>query len=280
MPKRSLIVSFIFLLLLGTNLYADDKPLILSVKQSPNGRSLLILGARLEQSGKPAVSLEGQPLEVVRSTPSVVRVGLPADMERGTYLLTLRTASDGAADFHVSVGAGGTLAGSRADVYTGCLKPNGSIKKVAIGNQPAKKCNASDTQISWNEEGPSGPPGPQGVAGPQGPAGADGATGETGPAGPAGAGADGVSGYEIVTGETPVDATSTKQLQVECPAGKKALGASWGVLDPTSAILEGRATYFQARSNGSGWLTNAQNDSGFAPEWKLRVRVICATVES
>ncbi len=99
-----------------------------------------------------------------------------------------------------------------------------------------------------------------------------------GPPGPPGP--PGVSGYEVVVGETAVDNTPAKQLQVDCPDGKKALGAGWGVLDPTDAILEGRATYFQPAFDGSHWLVNAQNDSAFAPDWKLRVRVLCASVES
>ena len=102
--------------------------------------------------------------------------------------------------------------------------------------------------------------------------------GSPGPAGPPGP--PGVSGYEVVVGETPVDATVTKQLQVDCPEGKKALGAGWSVLDPTDAILDGRATYFQPAFDGSHWLVNAQNRSTFQPDWKLRVRVICAVVSS
>jgi hypothetical protein len=106
---------------------------------------------------------------------------------------------------------------------------------------------------------------------------AAGCVGPPGPAGPAGAaGSPGISGYEVVVGETAVNNTSTKQLQVNCPTGKKALGAGWSVLDPTSAILDGRATYFEPAFDGSHWLTNAQNNSAFAPNWKLRVRVICA----
>ena len=100
----------------------------------------------------------------------------------------------------------------------------------------------------------------------------------TGPAGPAGP--PGISAYEVVVGETPVDATLTKQLQVDCPEGKTALGAGWAVLDSTGAILDGRATYFQPAFDGSHWLVNAQNRSTFSPDWKLRVRVICAIVSS
>ena len=105
-----------------------------------------------------------------------------------------------------------------------------------------------------------------------------GCSGPPGPAGPPGP--PGIADYEVVVGETPVDATATKQLQVDCPEGKLALGAGWSVLDPTGAILDGRATYFQPAFDGSHWLVNAQNRSAFAPDWKLRVRVICASVSS
>lgn len=107
-----------------------------------------------------------------------------------------------------------------------------------------------------------------------------GLAGCTGPAGPPGPpGPPGVSGYEIVVGETVVDNTPMKQLRVDCPEGKKALGAGWSVLDPTDAILDGRVTYSEPAYDGSHWLANAQNKSSFAPEWKLRLRVVCAFVE-
>ena len=100
-----------------------------------------------------------------------------------------------------------------------------------------------------------------------------------GPAGPPGPpGAPVVSGYEVVVGETAVNNTAVKQLRVDCPVGKKALGAGWSVLDSTSAILEGQATYSEPAFDGSHWLVNAKNNSAFAPNWKLRLRVICASV--
>jgi len=87
-----------------------------------------------------------------------------------------------------------------------------------------------------------------------------------------------ISGYEVVTAESPLDNTSTKQLQVTCPGNKFAIGAGWSVEDPTSAILEGEATYFQPSYDGKSWLVNAKNNSTFAPNWKLRVRCLCADV--
>ena len=93
-------------------------------------------------------------------------------------------------------------------------------------------------------------------------------------------GPSGAINYEVVVGETAVDNTTQKQLKVDCPSDKKALGAGWSVLDSTGAILDGRATYFQPAFDGSHWLVNAINKSTFSPEWKLRARVICAIVGS
>jgi len=84
------------------------------------------------------------------------------------------------------------------------------------------------------------------------------------------------SGYQLVTNDSAVNDDSTKQAHPACPAGKLALSAGFGVLDSTSAILDGQATYFLADYNGAGWLMNARNDSAFSPTWKLRSTVICA----
>jgi hypothetical protein len=88
----------------------------------------------------------------------------------------------------------------------------------------------------------------------------------------------GVSGYEVILTESPLASTTVRQVQSVCPTGKKALGAGWGVVDSTNAILDGTATYFEPAYDGSGWLTNARKNSTFTPMWKLQVRMICATV--
>ena len=84
-----------------------------------------------------------------------------------------------------------------------------------------------------------------------------------------------LAAYEIAVFETAVDSQAWKQLEASCPADKKALGAGWAVLDPTGAILDGEATYFEPAFDGSSWIVNARNRSTFAPDWKLRVRLIC-----
>ncbi len=107
-----------------------------------------------------------------------------------------------------------------------------------------------------------------------------GCEGPSGPAGPSGPpGLVGISDYEIVVRESEVNKSLLKQLEVACPEGKKTFGAGWSVLDATGAILDGRATYYQPEYDGSGWLVNAQYGGDSRPDWKLRLRVICARVD-
>ena len=85
------------------------------------------------------------------------------------------------------------------------------------------------------------------------------------------------AGYEVVVRESPLGNEATKQLQASCPTGKQALGAGWAVVDGSGATLEGRATYAEPAWDASGWTVNAQKVSTFAPTWKLRLRMVCAS---
>lgn len=93
------------------------------------------------------------------------------------------------------------------------------------------------------------------------------------------AAAAGISGYEVVTQETAIDSSLEKQLQIDCPAGKYALGAGWAAVDKTGASLEGSATLSLPSWDGSGWIFNVRNITSYEPNWKLRARIICADVE-
>jgi hypothetical protein len=84
-----------------------------------------------------------------------------------------------------------------------------------------------------------------------------------------------LAGYQLVTTETAVDTTTVKQVNASCPTGKVATGAGFGVLDSTGGIIDGEASLFVPRFDGSGWLTNAHNNSGFAPSWKLKSFLAC-----
>jgi hypothetical protein len=88
----------------------------------------------------------------------------------------------------------------------------------------------------------------------------------------------GFDGYEVVTEETSVDSTPTKQLIVNCPVGKYALGAGWAAVDKHDTNLDGQVLYALPAYDGSGWTFNVENISSYEANWKLRVSVTCATV--
>lgn len=84
---------------------------------------------------------------------------------------------------------------------------------VRIVDSPAD-CRATETAVSWNQQGqpgPAGPQGPAGPAGPQGPAGPPGPKGDTGAVGPQGAtgpaGPQGPAGIPCPSGGGCVRAT-------------------------------------------------------------------------
>lgn len=107
--------------------------------------------------------------------------------------------------------------------------------------------------------GATGPQGPQGLTGPAGPAGPQGATGATGPQGPAGptgpAGANGVSGYELVySGPRTIPAGQRASIQLDCPAGKKAVGGGYA---GQGLLLEGHGP-----ASPTAWVISLYNDKG------------------
>jgi hypothetical protein len=85
-----------------------------------------------------------------------------------------------------------------------------------------------------------------------------------------------VAGYQLVTATSPADTTARKSITATCPAGKQALGAGWGVLDSTAAILEGTALQFQLAADGTSWTVAVSNLTTDSDPWELRETVICA----
>lgn len=87
--------------------------------------------------------------------------------------------------------------------------------------------------------------------------------------------ASALTGYEVHSAETAVSTVTVQHLDHACPTGKRAVGAGWSVLDATSAILEGAASYFEASFDGASWSVRAKKLSTFTASWKLRSRVVC-----
>ncbi|HEX5828868.1 MAG TPA: collagen-like protein [Candidatus Limnocylindrales bacterium] len=107
----------------------------------------------------------------------------------------VRTATVLAAGFVLAISAVVAGADPSSPTYTGCLTKDGTLYKVAVGSIPKTACSKTETQITWNQQGPQGLPGDQGAPGEQGAAGAEGPKGDPGEPGESGpAGADGVPG--------------------------------------------------------------------------------------
>jgi hypothetical protein len=124
--------------------------------------------------------------------------------------------------------------------------------------------------------GPVGPKGEKGDRGETGAAGPKGATGPTGARGPAGpVGPSGVSGWSYHTKGASLGGESFKTVNVDCPAGKKALG---GGVALTSGLWAMRL--IQSAPSGAaatGWLATVANDASNYTT-SFYVWAICAVV--
>jgi len=124
--------------------------------------------------------------------------------------------------------------------------------------------------------GPAGPAGPKGDRGDTGAVGPKGATGQAGPVGARGpSGPSGVSGWSYLTKGASLSGESFKTVNVDCPAGKKALGGGVAV---TSGLWATRV--IQSAPSGAaatGWLATVANDASNYTT-SFYVWAICASV--
>jgi hypothetical protein len=167
--------------------------------------------------------------------------------------------------FVILVGA----ADARASVL--CLHPNGSLAVRDV-------CAKNETTLDPVALGLTGPPGPQGPAGPTGP------TGQEGPAGPAG----GVTGYEIVTKDTPPQNVDEQIGFVACPAGKRVLGGGSFVFNDVTPISGDQKLIALADSHPfpgfpsadlDSWRVRAVRYQASISSWHLRIFAVCAPVQ-
>jgi hypothetical protein len=66
----------------------------------------------------------------------------------------------------IATGNGG--GGSGHGQISACLRSDGLLVKVAVGDRPASSCSNGERTLTWNVRGPSGPKGDQGPRGDQG----------------------------------------------------------------------------------------------------------------
>lgn len=162
------------------------------------------------------------------------------------------------------------------NVIDGCYAKNtGLLRVVDSEASPPEACRASETALSWNQQGPKGDTGeigPQGATGetgeqgPRGETGPQGPQGETGPAGPAGPAGE-LSGYEIVQKFVSGPLTSGYSNAsgiAQCPAGKKAIGGgfSLGAVQSNSDDPDFEVHASSPAHAGDGWFASASTLPG------------------
>lgn len=82
-----------------------------------------------------------------------------------------------------------------------------------------------------------------------------------------------LTGFQIVSADTPLSGGNEKELTVSCPAGKIVWGAGWGAISDSGSVLDGTVTHSMPALDGASWTVRA---SATATNWKLRVSITCS----
>lgn len=164
--------------------------------------------------------------------------------------------------------------------YAASVLPRNSVGTVQIRNDAIvstkiknRSLLAADFKAGQLPAGPSGAKGDTGEKGERGAKGETGPAGPRGPAGPAGPqGPRGIAGWEFRVGQFEIIPNGVKTKQVDCPAGKKALGGG------TTATEVGliRLTQNGPGGQATGWIASVVNESTI--KRIAFVWVICANV--
>jgi hypothetical protein len=134
-------------------------------------------------------------------------------------------------------------------VIHGCyVSGTGQLRVFDPQSTTSKKCSANETELDWNQKGPTGnpgpagPAGPAGSAGPQGPQGPAGSQGPQGPAGTSGA-AHGYSAFDshVIDGQTQDTADAVVVLG-SLPAGAYLVWGEVQVQGDDTLFCDFRAT--------------------------------------
>jgi hypothetical protein len=157
-----------------------------------------------------------------------------------------------------------TIPGSDGVIHACYAKSGGALRVI---DASVTNCKAGETSLDWSQEGLPGPKGDPGEPGPAGPQGEQGEPGAPG----------GLAGYEVLVAQTEVNNTTPKLANVQCPAGKVAVGGGATAFGTGSA---GPRQVALARSiintDGNGWSAQAKEIDFIDVPWGLEVRVICA----
>jgi hypothetical protein len=134
----------------------------------------------------------------------------------------------------------------KANAVTGAKIANNTITSVDVRNRSLRRIDFGSGQL------PAGPPGPQG---PQGPV--------------------GLSAREQVSAESVLNSAAPKNVTVNCPTGKKAIGGGVELSGPGRA----RVTVTENTPAGdSAWEAEAFEAVATGQAWKVVVHAVCANV--
>jgi hypothetical protein len=122
----------------------------------------------------------------------------------------------------------------------------GAVRSSEVKNFSLLRQDFKRGQIS---AGPQGPPGPQGHPG--------------------------LSGREVVSTQTSLDSSNSRQLAVACPSGKKVIGGGYRVTGPADQAV----TVTDSYPNGdTQWAAAAIENNSTVGNWRLIAYAICAVV--
>ena len=182
------------------------------------------------------------------------------------------TASMVVATGAVVLSLGGTA--TAASLVTSAQIKNGAVTSADIKNKTIKPGDLTPSlQKQINSGGKSGAQGPAGPAGPQGAKGETGAQGPQGPIGQTGPqGVPGLSEIEYISDNTGADQQG-KNIEVDCPAGKKLISTSASVSPVPGGFLGGSRPV-----DDNTAFAFAADNSNSALDWTLTVYATCAKV--
>jgi hypothetical protein len=159
--------------------------------------------------------------------------------------------------------------------YAAVVLPRNSVGPMQLRNGAVSSLKVKDGSlalIDFAAPQRANLKGDPGVAGPKGDTGAKGDKGDKGDKGSKGD--PGLSGYVIVQKGSALTTASSTAVQVDCPAGQRALGGGGATHWPGAGVS---VTNSFPLPSGTGWLVTANAKTPGAG-WDYVAYAVCATV--
>lgn len=250
-------------------LFDNDKAIVITRAEVDNNTNRLTITGKNFGTRLPTVKLEYETLILVSNSETQLLALLPAGINPGTYLLTIRRSKNGKSDknakcdedddcktFDVTIGAVGPQGevgpqgpqgktGVKGDTgEQGPMGPKGDKGETGETGPQGPKGDTGAQGVTGSP-GPQGPQGSAGATGPMGVQGAQGAQGPQGPAGPQGGGGSSIGGGNDCDG--PVNRLNARcSMTINAPTnGFLIISGSGQILvqNKNSVCLEGASRF-------------------------------------